>query len=319
MVRILQINVMHCKAAMSNIYSELSKDEQTIALLQEPWFHKNIIKAPKGYSVYSMYMSRACIIAPSAIPLSFSHHLSAPDCTVCCFEIEEGKTQIYLASIYLDINKDCILPAMASFCEFLQRSNSKGILGLDSNAHSTLWAPDQNSRGDQIEPFLIENGLEILNIGKKPTFVTSRSKSTIDITLAYNAKNYTSDWAVLDRYFWSDHRCIQFMLFSEEFLLPTVPKTDWNCFRSSLNIEEKHYKLWSRSVIDLEAETLQGVINSSLAASTTYIPMRSNSINWWSDSLEKRKRSILNLDRKMRCRPSSSVKNKFDLEKKTIF
>ena len=90
---------MHCKAAMSNIYSELSKDEQTIALLQEPWFHKNIIKAPKGYSVYSMYMSRACIIAPSAIPLSFSHHLSALDCTVCCFDIEEGKTQIYLASI----------------------------------------------------------------------------------------------------------------------------------------------------------------------------------------------------------------------------
>ena len=143
MVRILQINVKHCKAAMSNIYREVSKDDQTIALLQDPWFHEYIIKASKGYSVYSFYVSRACIIALCTIPLSFSHHLSALDCTVCYFDIQVGKTQIYLASIYSNRNKDCILPAMASFCKFLQTNKSKGILCIDSNPHSTLWALDQ--------------------------------------------------------------------------------------------------------------------------------------------------------------------------------
>ena len=73
--------------------------------------------------------------------------------------------------------------------------------------------------------------------------------------------------------------------------------------------------MWSRSIIELEAETIQGVINSTQAASTTYIPMHCNPINWWSDSLEKQKRSILKLDRKMRFRPSPSDKNRFDLEK----
>ena len=66
MVRLLQINLQHSKNAMTNIFSELSKDDNTIALVQEPWFYKNIIKAPKGYSVFSIHMGRACIIAPSS-------------------------------------------------------------------------------------------------------------------------------------------------------------------------------------------------------------------------------------------------------------
>ena len=319
MVRLLQINLQHSKNAMTNIFSELSKDDNTIALVQEPWFYKNIIKAPKGYSVFSIHMSRACIIAPSSTPLSICHEFTAPDCTVCCLDVEEGKEQIYLASIYLDITKDCILPAMASFCDFLKRNNAKGILGVDSNAHSTLWSMDQNSRGDQMDQFIIENGLDILNIGKKPTFITSRASSTIDISLAYNAKDYISHWCVLERYFMSDHRCIQFMLHSGKFSLPTVPKTDFQRFRSSLNIEDKRYKMWTRSIIDSEAESLQGAISSALAASTEYIPLSNNPISWWCDDLEKAKRKILNLDRKMKLRPSSAVKNEFDFEKKSFF
>ena len=52
MVKVLQINLQHSKLAMTNIISILSKDNQTIALVQEPYFYKNKIKAPSGIKVY---------------------------------------------------------------------------------------------------------------------------------------------------------------------------------------------------------------------------------------------------------------------------
>ena len=86
---------------------------------------------------------------------------------------------------------------MAKFCRFLKEKDVKGIMGIDSNAHSTLWAsPENNARGDAIELFVAESNLDILNQGNTPTFVNSRAETHIDISLAHKAKEYVSNWNV---------------------------------------------------------------------------------------------------------------------------
>ena len=305
--------------AMTNIINILLKDNQTIALVQEAYFHKNIIKVPSGINVFGVQMSRAYILAPSTVPLSLSYDYTTEDCTVCSLEIDKGKSNIFLASIYLDIKRHCIIPAMASFCNFLQRNNTKGIMCIDTNSWSTLWNSDStNARGHLMDKWILGNNLDILNTEKTPTFLTSRAQSIIDVSLAYKAKNHISNWHVKNQYFFSDHRCIQFILFSKEFVPPTVQVTSWPSFRNALNLEEKRYKLWTRSIIEREAEALEGAINTALAASSANIPLRSNPTHFWNNDLEKSRRLSLNLDRHMQNRPSSSVKSDFENAKNII-
>ena len=209
---------------------------------------------------------------------------------------------------------------MASFCNILQRNNTKGIMCIDTNSWSTLWNSDStNARGHLMDKWILGNNLDILNTEKTPTFLTSRAQSIIDVSLAYKAKNHISNWHVKNQHFFSDHRCIQFILFSKEFVPPTVQVTSWPSFRNALNLEEKRYKLWTRSIIEREAEALEGAINTALAASSANIPLRSNPTHFWNNDLEKSRRLSLNLDRHMQNRPSSSVKSDFENAKKSHF
>ena len=91
-------------------------------------------------------------------------------------------------------------------------------MGADSNAHSTLWGPTQNQRGDDFEDFLHRNDLYVLNDGQKPTYYHwangSRTKTYIDITVvntfAIN-KNLGGEWTVSDEETLSDHKMITFL------------------------------------------------------------------------------------------------------------
>ena len=57
-----------------------------------------------------------------------------------------------------------------------------------TNSHSTIYGKDTNSRGKDMEEFIIDNGLSVENIGKIPTFETIRGNlkmaTCIDVTLS---------------------------------------------------------------------------------------------------------------------------------------
>ena len=65
-------------------------------------------------------------------------------------------------------------PAVTGTLESLvQHCNTKQlplIVGADSNAHSHLWGPDQNSRGDAFEDLISQNDLTVLIDGLDPTW-----------------------------------------------------------------------------------------------------------------------------------------------------
>ena len=84
-------------------------------------------------------------------------------------------------------------------------------MGVDSNAHSQLYGPDTNKRGEAFEEFILMQGLLVENRGTMPTFETIRGdthlKSHIDVTLSKGNVRIV-DWAVCREYNGSDHNTI---------------------------------------------------------------------------------------------------------------
>jgi hypothetical protein len=82
------------------------------------------------------------------------------------------------------------------------------------------------------------NGLDIMNRGNRPTFVTSTRQEVIDITIAtIYAGNFVKDLNVTGDVSCSDNRCIRFNITGidrspEVYRNPR--RTDWESFRTDL-------------------------------------------------------------------------------------
>jgi hypothetical protein len=83
------------------------------------------------------------------------------------------------------------------------------------------------------------NGLDIMNRGNRPTFVTSNRQEVIDITIAaFYVCNFIKNWHVSEEVGCSDHRYIQFTVTDidrsvEVYRNPR--RTDWESFRTDLS------------------------------------------------------------------------------------
>ena len=82
------------------------------------------------------------------------------------------------------------------------------IIGCDVNAHHTSWgSADINNRGESLFNYIMANGLDIMNKGNRPTFVTTNRQEVIDVTIAtLHAGNFIKDWYVSEEVNCSDHR-----------------------------------------------------------------------------------------------------------------
>jgi hypothetical protein len=59
------------------------------------------------------------------------------------------------------------------------------IVSCDANAHHISWgSSDINNRGESLFNYIMANGLDIMNRGNRPTFVTSNRQEVIDIMIA---------------------------------------------------------------------------------------------------------------------------------------
>jgi hypothetical protein len=83
------------------------------------------------------------------------------------------------------------------------------------------------------------NGLDIMNRGNRPTFVTSNRKEVIDITIAtFHAGNLIKDWHLTEKVSCSDHRYIRFTAIGIDHSVVTYRnphRTDWELFKTDLS------------------------------------------------------------------------------------
>jgi hypothetical protein len=114
------------------------------------------------------------------------------------------------------------------------------IIGCDVNSHHTSWGNTNiNNRGESLFNYIIANGLDIMNKGNGPTFVTCNRQEVIDITIAtFYTGNFIKNWHVSEEVSCSDHRYIRFTVTGinrsvEVYLNPR--RTDWESFRTDLS------------------------------------------------------------------------------------
>ena len=107
---------------------------------------------------------------------------------------------------------------------------------MDTNAHSSLYGPSTNKRGEKVEEFILTNHLNIENRGDTPTFQSSRFGTFIDVTLTRGLPG-VEDWRVDTSFNGSDHNSI---FYSVRHTMEEVPSTrpwakaDWSCFTNYL-------------------------------------------------------------------------------------
>jgi hypothetical protein len=64
-----------------------------------------------------------------------------------------------------------------------------------------------NNRGESPFNFIMAKGLDIMNKGNRPIFVTSNRQEVIDTTIAtFYAGHFIKDWNVTEEVSCSDHR-----------------------------------------------------------------------------------------------------------------
>ena len=149
---------------------------------------------------------------------------------------------IRFSSIYLPY--EVPEPPSAIMRDIVQHSAQERkeiILGIDANAHHTLWGNmDISPRTESLIEYMESTKLNILNKGNEPTFLKVRRRQVIDLTLGTTlVVNLVSDWHLSSEESFSDHIYICFK--KESQVLETViyrnPKvTDWAAYRQDLSV-----------------------------------------------------------------------------------
>ena len=84
-------------------------------------------------------------------------------------------------------------------------------MGADTNAHSQMYGPTTNKRGEGIEELILHHGLYVANKGQVPTFEVRRNdqhiRTCINVTLTRGNVDLL-DWRVDRTYNASDHNDI---------------------------------------------------------------------------------------------------------------
>lgn len=146
--------------------------------------------------------------------------------------VRVGDRKILIASVYCDILhniNDTLQTLLQPLLTFATCKGMELLLACDTNAHSELFGPDNNARGDILEEALSRWGLKVENCSETPTFRANRgtvwAESHIDVTLTKGLVTPVLDWCVDDSYNGSDHSTITFSL--ETTPLSSPPKPSW--------------------------------------------------------------------------------------------
>ena len=245
--------------------------------------------------------------------------LSTPDMAVIHTKIENQETLV--VSSYLDISNDEVITKELE--EMITLATSKGwavLIGMDSNCHSVIYGIETNSRGEKLEEFLAETGLEVGNVGKEPTYESRGNTKRIDITLTKGLRSDILDWEVNRGYNASDHNTIKFRIGRHRIILPKTRKwhkADWEKFSDSLlSCKTTLPNLIKDEDCEKELTNIYRCINSAMKKA---IPKSKAAIvdknnPWWNPKLKNQRNIVSKLYQKQIKVPTEANINKYRAE-----
>ncbi len=244
--------------------------------------------------------SEAAVIIGERVKYWPVESLSSRDLAVIAIVLERGF--LFLASGYQDIMLPVVSSELNRLQKFCRDERIPLIIGMDSNAHSTVWGEEEsNHRGVELEQWLMEMGMNVENRGRVPTFTPlNGSRSTIiDLTITNDrALDLVRDWSVEITPSLSDHRTITYELTAQlkEQVLQSrnFRKANWEEFTRALERIGIH---WGQEGSPDDVEELAECLLSNLQEVLDAVaPMRTRSLkparSWWTEKLAL-KRCIL--------------------------
>jgi ribonuclease HI len=302
MIRLLQINLHHCKAASAELVLRLSTGAVDIVFVQEPWVWGGRVCGLKipGFKLIVAEESspRACILAKISLDVFLLSAYSDRDATVVSLELR--RSSIWLASVYFPNPGPIPSEKVGNLIRDADAVGRQLVLGGDVNAHHTIWgSTDINERGESLIEFLLTTSLCICNRGSDPTFVTANRREVLDVTFATDSLFGKIDgWKVLEEHSFSDHRYIEFSILENEPTksIPRNPRrTDWELYRTtfsgllgSMELSEPS----NQEGIDRLANQITTICNRSMKASCPdNAPRGKKKPRWWSKELQRSRNS----------------------------
>ena len=291
-VECVQLN-LHKSALATGLFSHELSLAPRVGFVTEPHTaFKKVVGKPFQYKVFPELSSDVAPRAALYIPKSFRSvgmpQLSNADCQVALIYLQIGA--VLLVSAYLDILKDPVPIWLTDVVDYADSKNFSVLMALDSNAHSTLYGPDDNERGRIFERFILESSLVVVNRGTTPTFQTIRAESCIDVTLTKNLS--VCDWRVDTRYNASDHNTILFKIDAVELVPAKIirpwKQAKWEIFQSELN--KKGYTIPRRVTkkkLDKMVEYLYTRLDTALDRACPIVRVRTKfkGSSWFSEKL----------------------------------
>ncbi|XP_044575186.1 uncharacterized protein LOC123258995 [Cotesia glomerata] len=300
-----QINLQHCKAASALLSRDLAVRQTHVSLIQEPWINKGQVLGIelKGGSLVhgdSERGPRACVLINKKHTVLKLHQFCTRDLAVASIKIPLGETraEIIIVSAYLPY-EDNEVPTeeVIRLVEHCKANELPLLIGCDANAHHTVWGSSNiNKRGSELLEYLSTTGLEILNVGSKPTFVTSQRQEVIDLTLgSRKIAQMVTDWGVSKEDTLSDHRQINFSVKGNKDngtrdTYRNPRSTDWLKYRKELGNRLGKPVRGLRNVPKIEqaAEHLQqAIVQSYEIACPLKVRKSSKRVTWWNAKLNK--------------------------------
>ena len=246
MISFRQVNLHKAEQATILLGQSMEGKTRQVSLISEPYTVMNKITGlPRNMKlIYDRSCPRgtpprAGICLSKDVTLTSLDSLCNRDCAAGLIKLNGRNTLV--ASVYLDITQPTIPTWLDDLIDLTTSKRWPVILGIDTNAHSTLYGPDTNGRGEEVEAFVLRHQLKIENTGMLPTFETHRGRlhiqTHIDATFTRDLPGPILNWTVDQTYNGSDHNTIKFDIGTpaeEKTQVRPWSRANWTAFSSCL-------------------------------------------------------------------------------------
>lgn len=308
-IKVIQINLNHCKASTALCAKYMSENNISIGLLQDPYISNGrLFGFPNSWSKKSSTNMEAWIVVSKKFPINFL--ISTTSAVFVNIMFNSGNSCIVLGSQYVPPRSD-IKKEMEEW-ENLYDKKLPLILGCDLNARSQSWGYSyEDGRGSFLKDFLVSNNLTRANTNNEKTFCTINASGCPDFTLANNKGiNLIDCWRVEDGETLSDHRYITYSLSTSPVLMTNLRfktkygnHTSFKKFLASFLIELKYELMLCTTCDKLEEITIKFVKETQQLMLSHYRKKRyvlQSQFKWWSQKHAIQRNKIKSLLRRVK-------------------
>ena len=327
-LKIIQLNSQHKKVANALLTKELVDNNIDVAILQEPYIDCKKNSIPGLSSDYVAYYAGNKATSAIIVRKNLKHIVLSKITTnhLVAVKINTFDKALIFISCYAGRNEDPIPSELDENWPYLKRLSPFIILGVDTNAHSTLLNYNKSDlRATAWEEFLSHRNLVLNNIPSATTFENSRGHvSRIDWTLSTTpASHLLQDWCVPETWITlSDHKIITFVIracpIRTQKKVFNFKKTNWTLFLEKLdsNLQDDMLdrSLSTENEIEFYTESLSQAIYKTMSDVVPQSKLTHHKNAWWNKKLDEKKREVRRAKREKNVSVYRNLKQEFEEE-----